>query len=133
MSAALFATVTRSLAERHFGVTEPKADPFPEGATVLVDDHLIIYRHTNADLVIGPAMLAASKKKATKVSILVGDAATVGIAARHASQLDPSPEVYLVEGTEIVPAEVDVLPEVAQPSMDEIELARADTPLPVDA
>ena len=43
MSPALFATVARSLAERHFGATEPEAEPFPEGATVLIGDHLIVY------------------------------------------------------------------------------------------
>ncbi len=123
MSPALFATVARSLAEKHFGVVDAQANPFPEGATVFADGHLIVYRHTEADLVIGPAMLAASKNKATKVSILVGDAATVGTAVRHASQLDPTPTVFLVEGTDIVAAAADPLPNAVEPDTNDLDVA----------
>lgn len=125
MSAALLATVARSLASKHFAVAEPTADPFPDGAVVADGDHLIVYRHVDAHLVIGPAMLSASKAGATKVSIMVGDDETAPVLARHAAQLAVAPDVFVVDGTDIAPvAPADTTSAIA-PSMDDIEMAQA--------
>ncbi len=125
MSAPLFAAVARSLATKHFGVDEPVADPFPEGAVVADGDQLIVYRHTDAAQAIGPLMLAAAKKGTSKVALLVGDAPSASIAARQAQQLQRAPQVFVVVDTDIEPAIPADLPIASEPLLSDIELAKA--------
>ena len=96
MNPALFATVAKSLAAKHFGVDAPDAQQFPEGALVVDGDQVVVYRHTDADVAIGPVMLAATKASAGKVSVVVGDAPTAGILARQATHLAVPPDVYVL-------------------------------------
>ena len=125
MNPALFATVAKSLAAKHFGVDAPDAQQFPEGALVVDGDQVVVYRHTDADVAIGPVMLAATKASAEKVSVVVGDAPTAGILTRQATQLAVPPDVYVLDGTDIVVADPAEVPGVQEPTMADVELAHA--------
>ncbi len=106
MNPSLFSTVVRALASAHFDVFEPTAQGFPSGAYVVDGDHLVVYRHDDAALVLGPALLIAGKQRCTQVSILVGssDASGAGLCARQTTQLSTDVSVFVVDGKDISPA-----------------------------
>ncbi len=109
-TSALFGTAAVALARTHFEIPDGEAQPFPDGALVVGDDRVVIYRHQNAAGALGPAMIAATKHRAAAgadlaVSLLVAeaDAAAGAVLARQAAALDPAPEVHKVVGADLEP------------------------------
>jgi hypothetical protein len=104
--AELWRAKLHSLARDHFGRTEGTDHPMPWGAALELDGVWTALLEVAPERSFGQALVLAARNQAQSLDLLVeSDAASV---ARRAQLFDPSPSVWIIDGTELAPAEASV-------------------------
>lgn len=104
--AGLWRAKLRGLARDHFDRAEGTDHPMPWGAALELNGVWTALLEVAPERSFGQALVLAARNQAQSLDLLVeSDAASV---ARRAQLFDPSPSVWVIDGTDLVPAEASV-------------------------
>lgn len=106
--AALLGAKLGALVASTTGPGDRRPSSFPGGAALVDGDRAWVLADTEPARSLGPALAWARAAGAARLSLVAE--ADAGLLARRASQFEPAPEVWAVEGRTLEPAEADPLP-----------------------